>query len=242
MARPPRNPAFDLPGMDSPAAHWFLDQLFKQDRFAHHPSCRCYDHHLLRLGRLNLCLGCVCLGSGMLAGILTLGCLFVLNLAWLEALGTGGLVGFGTTCYLPALVQPFFQRKWFKILARFSLGFGIPLMWFGAMVLLPYNLLGAGLRVLFVLIFLAVWRATQIYRGRFTSRPCDSCPTGPGWPLCEDQRPRVLALVEQLQQRAQPEDQPFLNLVLAMVGLKKDGPTVEIITLGTKRTSPEKRT
>src|SRR5207248_10536129 len=111
-----------LRGADSPAARWFIRQLFRVPRLAHHPICRCFDNHLIRLGSLALCLGCTCMALGASTGLTLLGWLCSQYWADVQAIGGWGFIAIGVGLYAPALVQPFAQHKPFKMVSRFLLG------------------------------------------------------------------------------------------------------------------------
>ena len=150
-----------LPGSESPAARWFLGEAFRVSRQAHHPLCRCYDNHLLRFGRYAVCLGCACMGAGAVATGAVLAWLSSAHFATLAQWGVWRLVALGVAFYLPALAQPFVQKKTFKVVSRFLLGMAVSCLWFAALVLLPRNVAGMALRGVFVVVFWATWRATQ---------------------------------------------------------------------------------
>jgi hypothetical protein len=215
-----------LPGADSPAARWFVAELVRTPRLAHHPTCSCYDHHLLRIGRLSLCLGCTCLTLGFL----TATAVALNDLAFLQRVGPWRLIGLGMALYLPALVQPFWQRKAFKVVSRFLLGGAIACLAFASLFLLPWDPTGWLLRAIFVVVFALVWKATQRLRRRYTPNPCERCPHG-SWPFCRGHHERVCALVAELRRRARPEDQPFVDLMAALAGLQSTPDRVELVTL-----------
>src|SRR5438445_4423630 len=96
-----------LPGSGSPAACWFIAELFRVPRLAHHPTCRCFDNHLIRLGSIALCLGCTCMALGASVGLATLGWLSLENWAEVKLIGTWGFIGIGIGLYGPTLIQPF---------------------------------------------------------------------------------------------------------------------------------------
>src|SRR5437899_7388442 len=99
-----------LRGADSPAARWFIRQLFCLPRLAHHPTCRCFDNHLIRLGSIALCLGCTCMALGAGTGLALLGWLCWQHWADVQVIGTWGFLGIGVGLYAPDLVQPFAQH------------------------------------------------------------------------------------------------------------------------------------
>jgi hypothetical protein len=220
-----------LPGADSPAAKWFVAQLCHTPRFAHHPTCRCYDNHLIRVGATALCLGCTCLAMGATIAIAILGSLCWQYWTELVAIGTWPFVWLGVALYAPALVQPFVQRKSFKIVSRFLLGVAVPCLWFGAIVLLPRDAWGMVLRGVFLLVFWRTYHITQWFRARYTSSACERCSEG-AYPFCRDNRDRMISLLDELQARARPEDHQFVDFAAALAGLN-DSVNVEVMSLHT---------
>jgi hypothetical protein len=192
----------------------FARRLFAYPPFAHHPTCRCYDDHLLRLGPLTVCLGCACFGVGAGAGLLATEALIPLGALPLLLLGVG--------LYLPTLAQPFVQVKTFKVASRLLLGAAIPLLLFGGFVLPPLDAVGAGLRAGFLVVFVLVFRLSLWLRARFTPRPCDACPHG-RYPLCEGNAGRVERLLEELRAASPEAAQRAAALVAAkdVAGLKE---------------------
>lgn len=174
----------------SPALRRFARRLFAHPPLAHHPTCRCYDAHLLRLGPLAVCLGCTCLGLGAVAGLLA--CPTVADL------GPLAVFLLGVVLYLPTLAQPFVRAKPFRAVSRLMLGASLPLLWFGGFALPPLTAAGFGARLGFVLLFAAVFRVSLWMRARFTPRPCDACPHG-RYPLCEGNAGRVARLLAELR-------------------------------------------
>jgi len=219
-----------IPGAESPAARWFVRELFRRSWLAHHPTCHCFDRHLLRFGSISLCLGCSCLFSGMLVASVILAWLSWIRFDLLNDLGTWSLVSIGVGLYIPTLAQPFLQRKAFKIVARLFLGVAIPCLWYGAMVLLPWSSSGLRLRIVFMITFWLTYRATQHLRARWTRNPCDSCPHGV-FPFCKDNLPKVVSLISVLRSRTSPEEQGFVDFVATLAGLKQGESKIEIISL-----------
>src|SRR4051812_44849910 len=111
----------------------FARRLFAHPPLAHHPTCRCYDAHLLRLGPFAVCLGCTCFGLGAVAGLLATGELFLLGALPLLLIGVG--------LYLPTLAQPFIRVPAFKAASRLLLGASIAPLWFGGFVRPPLDAL-----------------------------------------------------------------------------------------------------
>ncbi len=171
-------------------AETVLQELVKIPRFAHHPTCRCYDNHLLRVGELNLCLGCTSLWSGavLAASTATAFCCwrgFYASMAY-----AWQFIGIGVLLYLPTIVQIFWQYKPFKVVSRALLGVSIALLWFGAILLLPFSSWGGLLRCIFLVTFYVVFTLTQKLRNRFSRSPCESCDHG-RYPFCSDNLERV---------------------------------------------------
>jgi hypothetical protein len=218
------------PAFRSEAAQWFMGRLFSLPRMAHHPHCRCFDNHVLRLGPLVLCLGCTCVACGAFGTVF--GVLWLCAEKWslVEGLGTSGFVAFGVALFAPTLIQPFFQWKPFKMIARGALGASIVLLWFGAIALLPMSITGFALRFVFVVIFAMVFRATQWQRMRYASNPCSRCE-GMVYPFCSDNRSRLGPLIAELERKARPEDAPFVAFARAIAGDSADGTSIEIAAI-----------
>ena len=218
------------PAFGSEAARWFMAQVYSQPRLAHHPDCRCFDNHVLRVGSLALCLGCTCVVCGAVAAGAALWCLWAYHREWALGCGASGFLVGGILLFVPTLAQPFLQVKPFKMVARFMLGAAIVVLWFGAMAILPLTSVGIGLRFVFVGVFAGVFRATQWQRARYAKDPCRDCP-GPKYPFCQDRRNRLQPLINQLEAVAKPEDAPFVLFARALVGQSGDGISVEFADL-----------
>lgn len=218
-----------LPGANSEAARSFVHELFRVPRFAHHPTCRCYDAHLLRLGRMDLCLGCSCAAIGGLIAIAALNIMAYSAPKVFEWCGTFFWVILGVVLYLPTLAQPFVQLKPFKIIARCLLGTGVILMWFGAIVMLPFTGLGILLRIVFILVFCVTYRITQRIRTMYARNPCSSCAIQ--FPLCEGNRERLQQLVDALRSRLGGEHEEFLQFATRLTGISQPGPIIEIVSI-----------
>jgi hypothetical protein len=204
-----------LAGVTSPAAQEFLRSISAIPRFAHHPTCRCYDNHLIRIGSRSLCLGCTCVAVGATAMAAVLIALLMRGGASLWANGPWKLIGLGVLCYLPALGQLVIQQKFYKASSRFLLGCAVMLLLFGGLILLPLTASGWILRVTFIAMFCAVYKWTQVLRSRLSKNPCDNCTRGV-FPFCEDNLRRGMSAIIDLQQHARPEDRPFVDLILRL--------------------------
>jgi hypothetical protein len=102
------------------------------------------------------------------------------------------------------------------------------------------SIAGFALRVVFVVIFAIVYRATQWQRMRYASDPCSKCE-GLDYPFCSDNRSRLGPLVAQLESKARPEDAPFVAFARAIAGDGVDGTSVEIAMLRNCVTVTESR-
>lgn len=214
----------------SPAAIRFMDRLFSTPRLAHHPDCACYDAHVLRFGQFVLCLGCTCMAAGAAAAAVTLIAGWLLggfSRGW-PATPTMGVVGLAL--YAPTLIQPFCQRKPFKVLARFLLGAAVIVLGTAGLILPPLDAVGLVVRVGFMAAFWIVFKATLRQRARFTPDPCARCrPTV--YPFCEGNRQRVAGLLEELRRSAGPDDAEFVAFAAALAGDPASGATVEVTSL-----------
>ena len=214
----------------TPAGRQFMERLFALPRFAHHPDCRCFDAHVLRIGHLVLCLGCTCMAAGALAATAILAWLFLSRGIPGGWYGTLACAVTGVCLYVPTLLQPFCQYKPYKIIARFLLGAATVVLVAGGLVLPPLDATGCAARAVFVIAFRFVARATLRQRSRCTPDPCVRCGTSV-YPFCQDNRPRLVSLVGELRQCAGPEDAAFVAFASALAGDETSGVSVEVTTL-----------
>jgi len=93
---------------------------------------------------------------------------------------------------LPTLFQPWFQKKPYKIAARFLLGVSISSYLISGLLFIspPFNIWL--FRVLIVLLFAFLYQALKYIRNRYTYSPCDDCPLGM-FPTCDWNLPRLLS-------------------------------------------------
>jgi len=204
-----------LAGVTSPAAQELMRSICAIPRFAHHPTCGCYDNHLLRFGSRSFCLGCTCVAMGATATAALLTAFVVLDRARLWTIGPWTHMGLGLFLYMPTLGQLILQKKWYKVASRCLLGCAVVLLVFGGVILLPLTASGWILRVTFIATFCAVYKLTQMLRSRLSKHPCDKCTRGV-FPFCEDNLRRNMSAIVELQQHARPEDGPFVDLILRL--------------------------
>jgi len=214
----------------SQAGRRFMDLLFAFPRFAHHPDCSCFDAHVLRIGQLVLCLGCTCLAAGALSATVILFLLFLSHGIPSGWHGTIAYAVMGICFYAPTLIQPFCQRKPFKIMSRFLLGAATAVLSVAGLVLPPLDAIGFAARVAFVVIFRLVYMATLRQRAQWTPDPCSRCGNSV-YPFCQDNRPRVISLVSELRQQAGPEDAAFVAFAAALAGEDTAGASVDVTTM-----------
>lgn len=214
----------------TPVGLWFLDKLFSSPQFAHHPPCRCYDDHVLRCGRFILCLGCTCMLAGASLGIAALACSLVQQIVGFGWHGAMPAIGAGVGLYLPTLLQPFWQWKPYKIVARFLLGMAVVALFTGGLLLPPLSILGSTARAVFVVTFWLVFKATLRHRASHTPDPCSRCSPAV-YPFCQDNRPRVASLLAELRRRAGPGDEQFVSFAAALAGEETAGVQVEVTPL-----------
>lgn len=156
---------------------------------AHHPHCERHKHHLIWIKRHPLCLGCTSLFSGLAIGVILfslLGPILLSLTTWV----------FGHLVLLtPTFVQPFIQKKIFKIFSRGLLGVCIASYFLTGLYLNPpvdwwvfwlaqFAAFACGY------IFLSKWRNRKL------DNPCINCPHG-HYPVCEWNLPRLLEHPEQ---------------------------------------------
>ena len=192
---------FDEAGfLTSGDAKWFFDRLNNTSKLSHHPICSCYDHHLIRIGRLNLCLGCTALTSGVFFSILAVVGLYAADMIPASCLDPLIVLFAGCCCYLPTLAQPFLQTKTFKLFSRAMLGCGITLMWIAIIFLIPWVATGLILKVICCAIFVLVFKTTLRYRNKFTPDPAKTCDKG-CYPLCSGNKVHHRRILKELERR-----------------------------------------
>ena len=204
--------------LDSSLSEGFFTAVYGLPAFAHHPTCDCYDGHLLRFGKISLCLGCVCLTSG---AVFFVSLFLVAQLVYQPLLPMKSLVVswlFGLVLFSPTLAHPLLQRKAFKVLSRFLLGGSIVCLFYGAIFLIPFTLMGILIRIVFCLFFRFAYRETQRFRDQYTADPKEKCSRG-CFPFCEGNRERLQSILEDI--KANPKAGPeFINFAESFVESK----------------------
>lgn len=164
-------------------------------RLAHHPDCARYNHHLLWFGKHPVCLGCACMSAGGVAGVAAAPLVLpMLSVPAALALCVGLVV--------PTALQPFIQRKPYKILARTLLGAGTALYWITLLWALPWTMVGVLARLGAAGVFFGVLRAMLMLRDRRLDNPCGRCPYG-SKPFCG----HYLPAYERLARSAEDPDE-----------------------------------
>ena len=204
--------------LDSPHSSWFFSAVWKESRFAHHPTCDCYDRHLIRIREVNLCLGCTCVAVGTVLAVSLLLGLWVSKLLPATLLSFPTTLAIGLITFSPTLIQPFFQRKLFKLFSRTLLGMSVVLMFYAAIFLLPLTWEGVLVRSGFLAAFFATYRLTQNYRARYTVMPKAKCDKG-CYPFCKGNRKRLEKIWQELVEKADRDD-PFLPFARALIEQK----------------------
>lgn len=154
-----------------------LRRLLAYKRFAHHPTCEGFRHHLIRIFGRSLCLGCTCFYTGFTLALLFMAIFhsFMVNffILWAVAIAL----------FFPTLVQIHYQKRLFKIASRTLLGVSVAIMSFTVLFLLPLTYSGFFIRLIFGLLFFAVFSMTTWYRRNNMDNPCRKCPQGV-YPFC----------------------------------------------------------
>lgn len=155
-------------------------------RFAHHPHCDRYGHHLIWLGSHPFCLGCLSMAAGSPIGILMAWCL-----PW-HLLPFTFWVAVHAALVFPTVLQPLIQKKPFKITARLCLGIACGCYFTSGMLMHAYISNAWLWRAGLILVFLTSFALLYKWREARSIDPCDTCPLG-HFPTCDWNMPRLLA-------------------------------------------------
>lgn len=154
-------------------------------RGAHHPHCDRHNNHLIWVLRHPFCLGCTCMYSGMVVG---------LPLTFLVSWSATPILTWfiiHQVLLVPTLIQPWFQKKWFKIISRLLLGVAITSYIVSGLFLISPSVSIWLFRCTVVILFVMVRYMLKAIRNRYTYDPCSDCPLGT-FPSCEWNLPRLL--------------------------------------------------
>jgi hypothetical protein len=186
-----------------PASAFALSSLGRYPTFAHHPTCGRHDHHLVRPFGVPLCLGCAAMYPGIVAAIVGL---FV---AWPSRdFGTAFWIALASLgCAVPTFFQPFVQKRYYKIPARFLLGVGYGLV-LGAGFLVPNTWVGWAIRVGMLVGTGVLTRIALEQRRKRLNDPCTNCPWGT-FPLCAHNLPALRRI------REERGADPFIDSLIA---------------------------
>lgn len=153
---------------------------------AHHPHCKRHGEHLLWIQGRPFCLGCSCMYGGILGGT------SLSPLAPWESSGFTLWLVIHLCAIAPTAIQPWYQRKAFKIASRFALGVASASYFLSGWRIQQGALPTWGFVLLMAAVFGSFAVALLSLRRRFTLDPCDSCPHGT-YPTCDWNLPRLLA-------------------------------------------------
>jgi hypothetical protein len=188
--------------------------------FAHHATCARYDHHLLRPFGVPLCLGCVCMYSGIAVTSAILFFFVGIHLPGDSAVAGPSSMPFvlslyagSLACCAPTFMQPFVQRRWFKIPARLILGAGLTLSGW-AVLSAPWTTEGHVARAVFLLVTYTLYRLAQGLRAKKLDNPCSACPWG-AFPLCAHNLPALRTMLAKPD--LDPEQRVFFEALVAQL-------------------------
>lgn len=194
------------------ASKWFISNFFAIPRFAHHPTCKCYNHHLIRFNSYSFCLGCFSLGTGAILCIALAVLAYILEPTQVKGLNPWLVICIGNLLTTLTFIQPFFQKKWFKILSRASLGFGITALWLGSMCLLSWDSQGLILRCVFILVFLLMFKLSLQFRNNYTTKTVCNCGSN-AYPYCPENQTRIKKLLKYYIKMASHKNDPMFPII-----------------------------
>lgn len=154
-------------------------------RFAHHPHCDRHNHHLIWIMGHPFCLGCTCMYSGMILGILIS---FIIEWQFFSLLQW---IILHIALIIPTILQVKIQVKSFKIASRTLLGIATSSYFMSGIFFLPILIDRYIFVIVITVIFAMSYRTIKSFRNRFTKSPCDDCPLG-RFPICEWNLPHIM--------------------------------------------------
>lgn len=201
------------------SSRWFISKFFAIPILAHHPTCKCFNHHLIRIGSNSFCLGCSSLAMGVIFFMSLLISTILFRPLEIKELNPWLVVSIGSSFTAFTFIQPFFQKKWFKILSRTFLGFGISMLWFGAIGLFPYDKMGFILRGVFIPIFILMFKLSLIFRNLYTIKTICNCGLN-AYPYCPENQLRNKNLFKQFLKKADKND-PMIPIIQGLIKAKQ---------------------
>lgn len=139
---------------------------------AHHPDCNRYDHHLIYIINKPFCLGCFSMATGSITSLLIF---FVLPD---ESIFITYFFPICLFLIIPTFLQPFIQKKLFKVISRSSVGFASGFYFLNLVVSMPYDAFNIILKLLLILFFILVTNLALFFRSKNMDNPCENCPYG----------------------------------------------------------------
>lgn len=188
---PPRRLELAAGSLSLPPRAFALSSLGQYPPFAHHPTCGRHDHHLVRPFGVPLCLGCASMYPGIATAIVGLWVASVPRGFWPAFWIALGALG----CAIPTFFQPYVQKRFYKIPARFLLGVGYGLV-AGAGFLVPNTWLGWLIRAAMLIATIALSSVALRQRRKRSNDPCRGCPWG-AFPLCAHKLPELRRIREE---------------------------------------------
>ena len=153
-------------------------------RGAHHPHCERHRHHLLWVRGRPLCLGCTVMAIGIAFSVVWAFVLPPLTpLPWIAV---------HLILLIPTAMQPYVQKKPFKVVARGLLGLAAGSFWLTGIPTLRVWASAPLVVLAMTLAFGVGYLVLMRLRQRWTRDPCDGCPHG-RYPTCDWNLPRLLA-------------------------------------------------
>lgn len=155
-------------------------------RFAHHPHCDRHIHHLIWMKGRPLCLGCTSMAAGIPIGLAV-----AALVPWTDVTLLVWIIGHAMFV-APTAVQPFIQKKGFKIAARLLLGAATASYFLSGLFLQSYFSNAWVWRACVALAFTTGFMSLYKWRQKRINNPCETCPLGT-FPTCDWNMPRLLA-------------------------------------------------
>lgn len=186
-----------------------LHEVGRLHFLAHHADCYRYDHHLVRLFGVNLCLGCTFAYGGSILGSLTWW--NFIHEQWSVVL----TLCFVYFCLIPSLIQPYFQQKFFKIFSRTLLGVASAVFILYTVFSLENSWLGLGYRILAIFLFIKTRRGLMEFREKRLDDPCLDCPHG-AKPFCYHYYPELKSLYDLLKDKDDSDAELIAGLITSI--------------------------